>query len=257
MSVGPGVGTLSTITTAEPAGHLIGTPFLLFVRVLCTLVCSRASFSAASNVPRIGCGPANGSIVVHSTRHDELAASDYRLLQQYGIRDRAGRPPMAPYRAEPRAATISRSATGMLRAGRDTGMQVIWDLWHYGWPDDIDIFSAAFVDRFTAFAREAAARHQRFDRCAARLADQRDLVFLVGGRRGRDLQPVCQAPRRRDEAAAGARVHPRDRRDPGREPRNPHLPDRSDHQRRCPRAPLQRMRGMPKRTGAASSKRGT
>ena len=50
------------------------------------------------------------------------------------------------------------SATGMLRAGRDTGMQVIWDLWHYGWPDDIDIFSAAFVDRFTAFAREAAAR---------------------------------------------------------------------------------------------------
>src|SRR4051812_4426263 len=35
-------------------------------------------------------------------------------------------------------------------------MQVIWDLWHYGWPDDIDIFKAEFVQRFTAFAREAA-----------------------------------------------------------------------------------------------------
>ena len=43
----------------------------------------------------------------------------------------------------------------MLEAARDTRMQVIWDLWHYGWPDDIDIFSAAFVDRFTAFACEA------------------------------------------------------------------------------------------------------
>ncbi len=27
-------------------------------------------------------------------------------------------------------------------------MQVIWDLFHYGWPDDIDIFSPEFVSRF-------------------------------------------------------------------------------------------------------------
>ena len=45
----------------------------------------------------------------------------------------------------------------MFEAARDTGMQVIWDFWHYGWPDDLDIFSAAFITRFTRFAREAAA----------------------------------------------------------------------------------------------------
>ncbi|HEX8984446.1 MAG TPA: hypothetical protein VF767_03410, partial [Bryobacteraceae bacterium] len=34
------------------------------------------------------------------------------------------------------------------------------DLCHYGWPDDLDIFSAAFVDRFARFAREAARIHR-------------------------------------------------------------------------------------------------
>jgi beta-glucosidase/6-phospho-beta-glucosidase/beta-galactosidase len=40
----------------------------------------------------------------------------------------------------------------MLRAARDTGTQVIWDIAHYGWPDDLDIFGPAFVDRFARFA---------------------------------------------------------------------------------------------------------
>ena len=32
-------------------------------------------------------------------------------------------------------------------------MQVIWDLFHYGWPDDIDIFSPEFVSRFASMVR--------------------------------------------------------------------------------------------------------
>jgi hypothetical protein len=95
--------------------------------------------------------------LIQSTRHDELALSDYRLLQRHGI---------ATARDGLRWHLIERtpgrydfaSATGMLDAARQADMQVIWDLWHYGWPDDIDIFSAAFVDRFTAFAKEAAKR---------------------------------------------------------------------------------------------------
>ena len=34
------------------------------------------------------------------------------------------------------------------------GIQIIWDLMHFGYPDDIDIFSPAFVRRFAAYARE-------------------------------------------------------------------------------------------------------
>jgi hypothetical protein len=44
----------------------------------------------------------------------------------------------------------------MIRAAREAGMRVIWDLCHYGWPDDLDIWSAEFVSRFAAFARAFA-----------------------------------------------------------------------------------------------------
>jgi hypothetical protein len=48
----------------------------------------------------------------------------------------------------------------MLEPARRTRTQVIWDLLHYGWPDELDIWSPGFVDRFATFAR-AAAIHRR------------------------------------------------------------------------------------------------
>ncbi len=45
-----------------------------------------------------------------------------------------------------------------LSAARDLGVEVIWDLLHYGWPDHIDIWSPNFAERFADFA-VAAARH--------------------------------------------------------------------------------------------------
>jgi hypothetical protein len=44
----------------------------------------------------------------------------------------------------------------MLRAASEAGVQVIWNLLHYGWPPDIDILSTQFVDRFARYCRAAA-----------------------------------------------------------------------------------------------------
>lgn len=46
-----------------------------------------------------------------------------------------------------------------LRAARDAGVEVIWDVMHWGYPDDLDFHSPAFVDRFARFARAAARVH--------------------------------------------------------------------------------------------------
>ncbi|MDB5513197.1 MAG: beta-glucosidase/6-phospho-beta-glucosidase/beta-galactosidase [Enterovirga sp.] len=48
------------------------------------------------------------------------------------------------------------SAAPMVRAAGQSGMQVIWDLCHYGWPSHIDIWSPAFPASFARFSREAA-----------------------------------------------------------------------------------------------------
>jgi beta-glucosidase/6-phospho-beta-glucosidase/beta-galactosidase len=48
------------------------------------------------------------------------------------------------------------SVRGTLRASIRNEVQVIWDLCHYGCPDDLDIFSPQFVDRFARFSQAFA-----------------------------------------------------------------------------------------------------
>jgi beta-glucosidase/6-phospho-beta-glucosidase/beta-galactosidase len=93
--------------------------------------------------------------VLAATGHDRFAEEDYRLLARHnilcardGLRWRLIEPVPGCYDWS--------SAIPMLRAARNAGMQVIWDLSHYGWPEHIDIWSSAFVERFAAFAAEAA-----------------------------------------------------------------------------------------------------
>ena len=93
--------------------------------------------------------------LVHATRHDEFAASDFKLLQQYGIF--SVREGLRWHLIESQANRFDFSTTQtIIDAACETGTQIIWDLWHYGWPDDIDIFSPEFVTRFTNFATAAA-----------------------------------------------------------------------------------------------------
>jgi beta-glucosidase/6-phospho-beta-glucosidase/beta-galactosidase len=93
--------------------------------------------------------------LVHATRHDEFAVSDFKLLQRYGIHSVREGLRWHLIEAQPNHFDFS-TATTIIDAARATGTQVIWDLWHYGWPDDIDIFSREFVSRFTVFAQAAA-----------------------------------------------------------------------------------------------------
>ncbi|ACA14671.1 beta-glucosidase/6-phospho-beta-glucosidase/beta-galactosidase [Methylobacterium sp. 4-46] len=94
-----------------------------------------------------------------ATGHDRHALADYRALARHGLL--AARDGLRWHRieAEPGRYDWS-SALPLLEAAREAGMRVIWDLCHYGWPDDLDIWSEAFVSRFAAFAA-AAARQVR------------------------------------------------------------------------------------------------
>lgn len=87
-----------------------------------------------------------------ATQHDRFAARDYALLQDYGIF--SARDGIRWNLVEPRQGYYQWAGVqSMVRAARETGMQVVWDLLHYGWPDGIDVFSAELVDRFARFAR--------------------------------------------------------------------------------------------------------
>lgn len=87
-------------------------------------------------------------------QHDVFAREDYRRLREVGMA--AARDGLRWHLIDQAGDLTWESWLPMLDAARDEGVRVIWDLCHYGWPDDLDLFSAAFVERFTRFAREAA-----------------------------------------------------------------------------------------------------
>lgn len=92
--------------------------------------------------------------LVEETRHRECAMEDYRILQDLGIAvAREGIPwPMADKGGKHAFACID----PMIDALRQTRITPIWDLCHYGYPDDLDPFTDAFTERFASYCRAAA-----------------------------------------------------------------------------------------------------
>src|SRR5438045_1102340 len=79
-------------------------------------------------------------------QHDIFCAEDYGRLREVGIFSaRDG----LRWHLIDRAGSFDWSSwIPMLNAARTEDVQVIWDLFHYGWPDGLDIFAAEFVNRF-------------------------------------------------------------------------------------------------------------
>ncbi|MDB5524549.1 MAG: group 1 glycosyl transferase [Rhizobium sp.] len=93
--------------------------------------------------------------VIASSGHDIYVKEDFTQLAQYSIRTVRDGLRWHLIEQMPHHYDWS-SFLPMLRAASQTETQVIWDLLHYGWPDDIDIWSPAFVQRFAQFAAAAA-----------------------------------------------------------------------------------------------------
>jgi len=93
--------------------------------------------------------------MIAATAHDRHALADYLRLRGQGLR--AARDGLRWHLIERRPGRYEfASALPLVRAARATGVQVVWDLCHYGWPDDLDVFAPSFVRRFASFARAFA-----------------------------------------------------------------------------------------------------
>lgn len=91
--------------------------------------------------------------------HDLRCHSDYALLAQFGIR--TVRDGIRWHLIEQRPGRFDFTTVApLLNAAREHNLLVIWDICHYGWPDDVNPLRPDFVDRFAALAG-AFARYVR------------------------------------------------------------------------------------------------
>ncbi|MEE4675448.1 family 1 glycosylhydrolase [Pseudomonas alliivorans] len=93
--------------------------------------------------------------LLYSTGHAQWPGKDFAAMENCAIRTvRSG---LRWHLIETRPGAYDwGSLLPMLRAARAQGTQVIWDLCHYGYPDDVNIWQPQFVERFARFATAAA-----------------------------------------------------------------------------------------------------
>lgn len=84
--------------------------------------------------------------MIDATAHDKHAREDYSRLTQAGIFTARDGLRWHLIEASPGRYDFS-SVEAQLNAAAESGVQVIWDLFHYGYPDDIDIFDIYFASR--------------------------------------------------------------------------------------------------------------
>ncbi|MGI8588287.1 MAG: cupin domain-containing protein [Chloroflexia bacterium] len=92
--------------------------------------------------------------VVSAMQHDTQAGEDYVLCRSAGIcaLREAARWPIIDRGGKYDLSGVQQ----MARMAHDMGLTLIWDLMHYGYPDDLDPFSEGFVRRFAAYVRAVA-----------------------------------------------------------------------------------------------------
>jgi beta-glucosidase/6-phospho-beta-glucosidase/beta-galactosidase len=89
--------------------------------------------------------------LVASTRHDEFAFADYSRAVNQGLRTVRDCVRWHLIEVSPFEYDFS-SLERQVQAANEVGIEVIWDYFHYGYPNELDIFSEQFRERFAAFS---------------------------------------------------------------------------------------------------------
>ncbi len=92
--------------------------------------------------------------VIAATEHDRQVDSDYRRLSEAGLH--AAREAIRWPLVDRDGGLDFSSVIPFLEASRRHRIEVVWDLFHYGYPLDLDPFSPEFVHRFAAYCGAAA-----------------------------------------------------------------------------------------------------
>lgn len=89
--------------------------------------------------------------LIAATRHDQFALQDFQRLKSVGMTTVREGLRWHLIEAKPERYDFA-SVLPILHAAQEEKIQILWDLFHYGFPDDVNPFEQSFVYRFAQFA---------------------------------------------------------------------------------------------------------
>jgi hypothetical protein len=115
--------------------------------------------------------------LLRATEHDKFTCGDFALLAQLGIRTvRTG---VRWHLVEQPDGTYDfASLEPSFAAAAENGIEILLDLFHFGWPDGLDIFGPSFVPRFRRFVRAVARYTRRWPAVCHMFAPVNEISFL-------------------------------------------------------------------------------
>jgi beta-glucosidase/6-phospho-beta-glucosidase/beta-galactosidase len=115
--------------------------------------------------------------LIRATGHDRHIVNDYRQCRELGFRTL--RDGLRWHRIETAPGRYDWSSwSPMLEAAEEAGLQIIWDLFHYGSPDHVDQGGEDFPQRFTDFAVAALEHRETVTRRPPSVCPLNEINFL-------------------------------------------------------------------------------
>ena len=120
--------------------------------------------------------------IFSSTKHDQFTRQDYRLMLDLGIRTVREGARWHVIETAPGVYDFS-SLRELYDAADELGMEIILDIFHFGWPDFLDIFEPEFIRSFERFTAEIAdfLRSRRYPRTFVVPVNEISFLSWAGG----------------------------------------------------------------------------
>lgn len=115
--------------------------------------------------------------LLDSTKHNCFAASDYKLLDAFGIKTIRTSARWHLIENVPGSYNFH-SLSVLLDAAAAHGLEVLLDLLHFGWPDHLDVFSDEFINAFEAFTCATARYLNGRDERVRMITPVNEISFL-------------------------------------------------------------------------------
>jgi beta-glucosidase/6-phospho-beta-glucosidase/beta-galactosidase len=116
--------------------------------------------------------------LLRATAHDRFALKDYRRLAEFGFR--GVRDGLRWHRIETAPGTYDWSSwLPMVDAALDAGVEVNWDIFHYGLPDFYDVRSDDFPNFYANYAAAAAEKYLRHTGQPIRACPLNEISFFA------------------------------------------------------------------------------